>query len=118
MKLHFRQRENVDREKRTKMNGGTEMGDSKRQRYLSADSCLPFEAQPAPGRSSCFSHTPRRQLFSHEQLCCKTGKKKRGERREGGNKAGCERGGGGRERVEEEEKRLICDEGIQEVCCK
>lgn len=81
MKLHFRQRENVDREKRTKMNGGTELGDSKRQRYLSADSCLPFEAQPAPGRSSCFSHTPRRQLFSHEQLCCKTGKK-RGKKEE------------------------------------
>jgi len=29
--------------------------------HLSADSCLPCEAQPAPGRSSCFSHTPHRQ---------------------------------------------------------
>lgn len=29
--------------------------------HLSADSCLPCEARPAPGRSSCFSHTPHRQ---------------------------------------------------------
>ena len=40
-------------------------GERERERdsvlHLSADSCLPCEARPAPGRSSCFSHTPHRQ---------------------------------------------------------